>query len=107
MDIQPEDQHWLVRPSTIRKFWIGGIAILALTVLAQIFIPIKGYFGADDWFAFGAVYGFGTCALMVVFAKALGFALKRSEGFYDPGEELDGSAKTPESDQKSDQEANS
>ena len=44
---------------------------------------------------------------MVVFAKALGFVLKRSEGFYDPGEELDGSTKTPESDQKSDQEANS
>ena len=90
---EPDNQHWLVRPETIRKLWIGGIAILALTVLGQIFIPIKGYFGADDWFAFGAVYGFIACALMVVFAKLLGFVLKRGEDFYDPGSELDGSAR--------------
>lgn len=89
--MQNDSDHWLVRPTTIRKLWIGGIAILALTVIAQIFIPIKGYFGADDWFAFGAVYGFIACALMVVFAKLLGFVLKREEDFYDTGNELDGS----------------
>ena len=88
---EPDTQHWLVRPETIRKLWIGGIAILALTVIGQIFIPIKGYFGPDDWFGFGAVYGFIACALMVVFAKLLGFVLKRSEAFYDPGNDLDGS----------------
>ena len=88
---ESDNQHWLVRPETIKKLWIGGIAILALTVVAQIFIPIKGYFGADDWFGFGAVYGFIACALMVVFAKLLGFVLKRGEDFYDAGGELDGS----------------
>lgn len=85
------DNHWLVRPETIRKLWIGGCVILALTVIAQIFIPIHGYFGADDWFGFGAVYGFIACTLMVLFAKLLGFVLKRGEDFYDPGSELDGS----------------
>jgi Na+/melibiose symporter-like transporter len=88
---QQNDDHWLVRPGTIRKLWIGGCAILGLTVIAQIFIPIKGYFGADDWFAFGAVYGFICCLLMVVFAKLLGFVLKRGEDFYNPGGPLDGS----------------
>ena len=93
---QPDNQHWLVRPETIRKLWIGGIAVLALTVIAQIFIPIKGYFGADDWFGFGAVYGFIACALMVVFAKLLGFVLKRCEDQYNAGGELDGSPRAPE-----------
>ncbi len=88
--MENEQQHWLVRPETIRKLWIGGIVILALTVVAQFFIPIKGYFGPDDWFGFGAVYGFGMCALMVVFAKLLGFVLKRDEGYYDSGSDLDG-----------------
>ncbi len=76
-------QHWLVRESTIRKLWIGGIALLALTVLVEIFIPTKGYFGVDDWPGFGAVFGFVVCLLMVLFAKLLGFFLKRSEDYYE------------------------
>jgi hypothetical protein len=86
---QPDNDHWLVRASTIRKLWIGGCVVLALTVLAQIFIPIHGYFEADDWFGFGAVYGFGTCLLMVLFAKGLGFVLKRKEDFYSAAYEID------------------
>lgn len=88
---QQDNNHWLVRASTIRLLWIGGSIALGLTVVAQIFIPIKGYFGADDWFGFGAVYGFLVCLLMVLFAKALGSVLKRKEDFYDAGEEIDGS----------------
>jgi hypothetical protein len=88
---QQDNNHWLVRASTIRLLWIGGSVFLGLTVVAQIFIPIKGHFGADDWFGFGAVYGFVVCLLMVLFAKGLGFVLKRKEGFYDAGEAIDGS----------------
>jgi hypothetical protein len=89
---QPDNDHWLVRPSTIRGLWIGGCIVLALTVLAQFLIPIKGYFAADDWFGFGAVYGFFTCLLMVIFAKLLGFVLKRKEDYYQTSKTLDGSA---------------
>ena len=78
--------HWLVRPSTIRKLWIGSSIILALTVLAQTVIYVKGYFGVDAWFGFGAVYGFGSCLLMVLVAKLLGFILKRPENYYDESE---------------------
>ncbi|MFT4798870.1 MAG: hypothetical protein ACJAYE_002227 [Candidatus Azotimanducaceae bacterium] len=87
---QHDNNHWLVRASTIRLLWIGGSLVLGLTVVAQIFIPIKGHFGTDDWFGFGAIYGFVVCLLMVLFAKGLGFVLKRKEDFYDPGEPIDG-----------------
>ena len=86
MSNAPKDS-WLVRPSSIRLMWIVFSIVLALTVAAQFFIKVKGYFGVDDWFAFGAVYGFGACFLMVVFAKLLGFVLKRDEQYYDEDEE--------------------
>ncbi len=79
----PEDDHWLVRPSTIRKLWIGFSVVLALTVLAQLAIKIKGYFGVDGWFGFGAGFGFLACVAMVLVAKGLGFVLKRPESYYD------------------------
>lgn len=75
--------HWLVRPSTIRKLWIGASVILALIVLAQTVIYVKGYFGFDAWFGFGAVYGFVSCLIMVLVAKFLGLFLKRPENYYD------------------------
>lgn len=56
--------------------------MLALTVLAQFLIPVKGYFGVDGWLAFGAIYGFLACLAMVLAAKALGFVLKRQENYY-------------------------
>ncbi len=69
--------HWLVRPSTIRKLWIGASVVLAFVVLAQTVIYVKGYFGFDAWFGFGAIYGFVSCLIMVLVAKLLGLLLKR------------------------------
>jgi len=80
-DIEKTD-HWLVRASTIRCLWGIFIVVLALTVLAQLVVPIKGYFGIDGWLAFGAIYGFLVCLAMVLFAKALGLLLKRPENYY-------------------------
>lgn len=76
------EEHWLVQKGTIRKLWIGGGVLLALTVVAEVFLPVKGYFGVDDWFGFGAVFGFVSCLLMVLFAKFLGLFLKRPETYY-------------------------
>ena len=86
--------HWLVRPSTIRKLWIGFSVVLAITVLAQSVIYVKGYFGFDGWFGFGAVYGFLSCLVMVLVAKLLGVVLKRPEDYYQnssPQQSLDAS----------------
>jgi len=82
MSEQPQDQHWLVRPATIRLLWWVFSAVLALTVLAQLVFKVKGYFDVDGWFGFGAIYGFGACVAMVLVAKALAF-LKRDESYYD------------------------
>ena len=82
MSDRNQDQHWLVRPQTIRLLWIIFAVVLATTVLLQFAIPIKGYFGGDDFFGFGALYGFLSCVLMVVFAKLLGVFIKRPEDYY-------------------------
>lgn len=75
--------HWLVRPTTIRKLWWIFGAILAATVIAQVFVHVHGYFTVDEWPGFNALYGFLTCVGMVVFAKLLGFVLKRPDDYYD------------------------
>ena len=82
-----ENEHWLVRPTTIKLIWRISIAVLALTVLAQLFITVKGYFGVDGWFGFGAVFGFLSCVLMVLVAKLLGLFLKREENYYKEEDE--------------------
>lgn len=84
---EPNDNHWLTRPATIRKLWWGFSTVLALTVLAQLVIYVKGYFTVDGWFGFGAIYGFGCCLIMVLFAKGLGFLLKRPNDYYAEPEE--------------------
>ncbi len=83
MNDSDKNDHWLVRPATIRLLWWVFAAVLALTVLAQLFIGVKGYFGMDGWFGFGAAYGFLACLAMVLVAKGLGYVLKRPEDYYD------------------------
>ena len=80
-----QNQNWLVRPTTIKLLWRVFIAILALTVMAQLVIKVKGYFGVDDWFGFAAASGFLSCVALVLLAKVLGFVLKRDENYYNDG----------------------
>lgn len=87
MNSPSADDHWLVRPTTITWLIRISVGVLALTIVAQFFISIKGYVGYDGWFAFGAVFGFLCCVLMVVLAKLLGFVLKRSEDYYRKGDD--------------------
>ncbi len=82
MNQHEQQDHWLVRPDSIRLLWRIFWAVLALTVALEIFIKIKGYFGIDDWIGFGAAFGFLSCVLMVVFAKGLGYVLKRDDNYY-------------------------
>jgi hypothetical protein len=87
MNDNSQQDHWLTRPSTIRKLWWGFSIVLALTVAAQVFIYVKGYFGVDGWFGFGAAFGFLSCLAMVLFAKGLGVFLKRGEDYYADGDD--------------------
>lgn len=91
-DKDKQQDHWLVRASSIRLLWRVFAAVLAVTVIAQVFISVKGYFGVDGWFGFGALFGFLSCVAMVLVAKGLGLALKRDEDYYarhNVGEERD------------------
>ncbi|MDH5361514.1 MAG: hypothetical protein OEX03_13150 [Gammaproteobacteria bacterium] len=77
-------KHWLTRPETIHKLWIAFSTVLALTVIAGLFIDFHGHFGIESSIGFYAWFGFGSCVLMVVFAKLLGnFLLKRSDNYYE------------------------
>jgi hypothetical protein len=82
-----KDDAWLARPSSIRLLWWIFAAVLALSVVAQAVFKVKAYFGVDGWFAFGALYGFLACFLMVVFAKVLGRFVKRAEDYYGVDED--------------------
>lgn len=75
-------RHWLTRPATVKKLWWLFSVVLALTVVAQLFIYVKGYFTVDGWFGFGAIYGFISCLIMVLVAKGLGAFLKRPNDYY-------------------------
>jgi len=82
MNDNPENDSWLVRPSSIRLLWRVLWAVLALTVMAQLLIKVKGYFGVDGWMGFGAAFGFLSCLAMVLVAKFLGIFLKRGDDYY-------------------------
>lgn len=85
----PDSDHWLVRPSTVRRLSQISAVLLLLTVLVQIAVNIKGYFLIDGWFGFGALFGFLSCVAMVLAAKALGPLLKRATSYYTSGERDD------------------
>ncbi len=75
--------HWLIRPATIRRLWWLLYAVLLITVLLQLFIKPYGHFKIASTFAFSAWFGLVACVLMVLFAKLLGFLIKRKDDYYD------------------------
>jgi hypothetical protein len=75
--------HWLVRPRTIRRLWQGFVAVLALTVLAELAIEAHPHFAVERLFGFNALYGFLACAVLILVAKGIGLVLKRPETYYD------------------------
>jgi len=82
MNDNHQQDAWLARPESIRLLWKLFAVVLALTVVAQFVIKVKGYFGVDGWLGFAAIFGFVSCLLMVLVAKALGLVLKRDEDYY-------------------------
>ncbi len=75
-------EHWLDDPDNIRKLWRGFLVLLALTVVAGLVVDLHPHFAIEGWPGFNAAYGFITCLLMIVGAKALGIFLKRGDSYY-------------------------
>ena len=62
--------------------WKTFIAVLALSVLAQLFVESLPYFGVERLFAWNALYGFLACAALILLARAIGLLLKRRDDYY-------------------------
>ncbi len=75
-------QHWLDDPKNVKKLWRGFLVVLALTVVGGFFVDLHPHFEIERWFGFNAAYGFVTCVLMILGAKALGVFLKRGDAYY-------------------------
>jgi hypothetical protein len=67
----------------VRTLWRVFGAVLAATVLLQLFIPARPHFEVEALFAFNAVYGFLACAALILAAKAIGLFVKRKDTYYD------------------------
>lgn len=80
--MSPVNDHWLVRKTTIKGLWVLFLAILALTVLADLVVAHRSYFGLDGSFGFGAWFGFASCVALIAVAKLLGAVLKRPDSYY-------------------------
>jgi hypothetical protein len=63
--------------------WKTFIAVLALTVVVQLFIEAHPHFAVERLFAWNALYGFIACAVLILLARALGVLLKRRDDYYD------------------------
>ena len=75
--------HWLYQVQNRKKIWIAGCLILAVTVFLEFFIHVHTAFKVTGFFGFNALFGFLSCVAMVVFAKLLGYLIKRRDDYYD------------------------
>jgi hypothetical protein len=79
----PPPSHWLDHPHNVKRLWRGFLVVLALTVAAELAVPLHPHFGIEGVFGFHAGFGFAACAAMIVFAKGLALLLKRADTYYD------------------------
>ena len=63
--------------------WKTFVSVLALTVVAQLFIEAHPHFAVERLFGWNALYGFIACAVLILLARALGVLLKRRDEYYD------------------------
>lgn len=85
MNHSPKREHlaFLSRPGAVGRLWVIFSIILALTVIAELFIDVHGHFEIEHVFAFNAWYGFLSCAAIIAVAKLLGIFIKRKDTYYD------------------------
>ena len=59
------------------------MAVLAASVLAELFIEKQPHFDLERFFGGYALYGLAACAVLILAAKAIGGVLKRPDSYYD------------------------
>jgi hypothetical protein len=82
--MQPKKEFdYFDRSDVIKKLWVFLYAACGLTVVLDFFVHKHPHFGFDGYFAFFAVLGFVSCAVLILFSKLLGMFLKVKEDYYD------------------------
>ena len=76
-----EKPHWLDEPRHVKRLWRAFLAVLALTVGAELLVHLHPHFEIESVFGFNAWFGFMVCAAMIVVAKALALVLKRPDTY--------------------------
>lgn len=64
----------------------GCLAVLAVTeaIAPRFLYPDHAHFAFEDWPAFGSIYGFLSCVVIILVSKLLGkLWLMRSESYYE------------------------
>ena len=76
-------QNWFYRKSSIKKLYISALIILVVVFFVEYFIVLHPHFSIEKIFGFHAVFGFLSCIVLIIFAKLLGFLVKRKDDYYD------------------------
>lgn len=79
--------QWLDEPRNVRRLWRGYLALLVLTVLAELVVTLHPHFAVESLPGFNAVYGFLACAAIILVAKVIGAMLKRPDAYYKAEDE--------------------
>ena len=74
--------HWLENPANIKTLWRIFLGVLALTVVAELFVSLHPVFAIEGLFGFHAAYGYITCVVMILVAKVLSLLIKRPDTYY-------------------------
>jgi hypothetical protein len=84
---KPGASHWLDEPRNVKRLWRAFLAVLALSMLAELLLPLHPQFDIESVLGFSAWFGFIACTAMIVVAKALALVLKRPDTYYGKRDE--------------------
>jgi len=76
-------QNWFYKKNTVKKLRIISSAVLVLILLTEFFVVLHPHFDIEKIFGFYAIFGFLSCVGLIIFAKLLGFLIKRKDDYYD------------------------
>lgn len=78
-----QESHPLYNSRNRRRLKQLGITLALLTLIAELFISIHGYFSFAEVFGFYGVSGLLATFLITIVALILRVILQRPEGYYD------------------------
>ena len=78
-----KEHDFFDRPRVIRGLWILLYVLCGLLMIPDFFTRPEPHFGVDGIWGFYALLGFVSCAVLILFSKAVGLLLKKREDYYD------------------------